>query len=57
MELLIFSTKKFYYGVGGSSSEFIYFLESKNCFEINKINEINDGISNIRLILEIKWKK
>jgi len=52
-----FSTKKFYYGVGGSSSEFIYFIESKNCFEINKINEINDGISNIRLILEIKWKK
>ena len=55
--IALFSTKKFYYGVGGSSSEFIYFIESKNLFEINKINEINDGVSNIRLILEIKWKK
>ena len=52
----IFATKKFYFGVGGSSSEFIYFIREKGEFEVNKIKEINDGISNIRLIVEIKWK-
>ena len=52
----IFATKKFYFGVGGSSSEFIYFIREKGEFEINKIKEIDDGISNLRLILEIKWK-
>ena len=51
-----FATKKFYFGVGGSSSEFIYFIREKGEFEINKIKEINDGISNLRLIVEIKWK-
>ena len=52
----LFATKKFYFGVGGSSSEFIYFIREKGEFEVNKIKEINDGISNLRLILEIKWK-
>ena len=52
----LFATKKFYFGVGGSSSEFMYFIREKGEFEVNKIKEINDGISNIRLILEIKWK-
>ncbi len=52
----LFATKKFYFGVGGSSSEFMYFIKEKGEFEVNKIKEINDGISNIRLIVEIKWK-
>ncbi len=52
----LFATKKFYFGVGGSSSEFMYFIKEKGEFEVNKIKEINDGISNLRLIVEIKWK-
>ena len=52
----LFATKKFYFGVGGSSSEFMYFIREKGEFEINKIKEIDDGISNLRLIVEIKWK-
>ena len=52
----LFATKKFYFGVGGSSSEFMYFIREKGEFEVNKIKEINDGISNLRLIVEIKWK-
>lgn len=51
-----FATKKYYFGVGGSSSEFIYFIKEKGEFEVNKLKEINDGLSNIRVILEIKWK-
>jgi SAM-dependent methyltransferase len=53
---VLFATKKFYFGVGGSSSEFMYFIREKGEFEVNKIKEINDGISNLRLIVEIKWK-
>ncbi len=54
--IAFFATKKYYFGVGGSSSEFIYFVKEKGEFEVNKLKEINDGISNIRVILEIKWK-
>ena len=50
------ATKKYYFGVGGSSSEFIYFIKEKGEFEVNKLTKINDGLSNIRVILEIKWK-
>ena len=54
--IAFFATKKYYFGVGGSSSEFIYFIKEKGEFEVNKLKEINDGLSNIRVILEIKWK-
>lgn len=51
-----FSTKKFYFGVGGSASQFIEYINNKNEFEAKSINQINDGISNIRVLIEIKWK-
>ena len=51
-----FASKRFYFGVGGSSSEFKQFVIDKNEFEISQIKEINDGITNIRVILKITWK-
>lgn len=48
-----FATKKFYFGVGGSSRDFIDYIESKKEFCIKRIKEYDDGFSNIRHILEI----
>jgi SAM-dependent methyltransferase len=47
-------SKKFYFGVGGGTSQFIEYVESQGDFEIKVIKEINDGMSNIRQILEIR---
>ena len=51
-----FASKRFYYGVGGSSSEFKQFIIDRNEFEISQIKQIKDGINNIRVILKITWK-
>ena len=47
-------SKKFYFGVGGGSSQFIDFVKSKGDFSVSVVKEYNDGISNIRQIIEIK---
>jgi 2-polyprenyl-3-methyl-5-hydroxy-6-metoxy-1,4-benzoquinol methylase len=47
-------SKKFYFGVGGGTSQFIDFVKSKGDFSVSVVNEYNDGISNIRQIIEIK---
>ena len=51
-----FASKRFYFGVGGSSSEFRQFVSDRNEFDISQIKEIKDGITNIRVILKITWK-
>lgn len=50
------SSKKFYFGVGGGTSQFIEYVKAKGDFEITSVKEINDKISNIRQILEIRQK-
>lgn len=50
-------SKKYYFGVGGGTSQFIDFVKEKGDFEIKIAKEFNDGMSNIRQILEIKNKK
>lgn len=50
-----FASKRFYFGVGGSTAEFMEFIKGKGEFNISKVKEINNGISNIRDILEITW--
>ena len=47
-------SKKFYFGVGGGTSQFIDFVTSKAEFSIRVVKEYNDGVSNIRQILELK---
>ena len=51
-----FASKRFYFGVGGGSSEFRQFICDRNEFEISQVKQIKDGISNIRVILKITWK-
>lgn len=50
------SSKKFYFGVGGGTSQFIDFVNNKNEFAVKVVKEINDGMSNIRQILELRLK-
>ena len=51
-----FASKRFYFGVGGGSSEFKKYIIDRNQFDISQIKEIKDGINNIRVILKITWK-
>ena len=51
-----FASKRFYFGVGGGSSEFRQFINDRNEFEISQVKQIKDGINNIRVILKITWK-
>ena len=51
-----FASKRFYFGVGGSSSEFKQYIIDKNEFDISQVKQIKDGINNIRVILKITWK-
>ena len=47
-------SKKFYFGVGGGTSQFMDYIKNKGHFNIEVVKEINDGVSNIRQILEIR---
>jgi 2-polyprenyl-3-methyl-5-hydroxy-6-metoxy-1,4-benzoquinol methylase len=49
-------SKKFYFGVGGGTNQFIDFVNKKGDFNIFIAKEINDGVSNIRQILELRYK-
>jgi len=51
-----FSSKRFYFGVGGGTSEFRQYITERNEFEISQVKTIKDGINNIRVILKITWK-
>ena len=51
-----FASKRFYFGVGGGSSEFIQYISDRNEFQIEQVKTIKDGINNIRVILKITWK-
>ncbi len=51
-----FASKRFYFGVGGGSSEFRQFITDKGEMEVTQIKQIKDGINNIRVILKITWK-
>ena len=51
-----FASKRFYYGVGGGSSEFRQYISDRNEFQIEQVKTIKDGINNIRVILKITWK-
>ena len=51
-----FASKRFYFGVGGGSSEFRQYITERDEFEISQVKTIKDGINNIRVILKITWK-
>ena len=51
-----FASKRFYFGVGGGSSEFRQYITERNDFEISQVKTIKDCINNIRVILKITWK-
>jgi SAM-dependent methyltransferase len=47
-------SKKFYFGVGGGTSQFMDYVANKGDYQVNVVKEINDGMSNIRQIIELK---
>jgi hypothetical protein len=49
--------KKFYFGVGGGSAQFIEYVNSRDYFTVEIKKEIDNSMSNIRHILEIRVKK
>lgn len=51
------ASKKYYFGVGGGTSQFMEFVKGKNELDIKCTHEINDGISNMRQILELRHKQ
>lgn len=51
------ASKKYYFGVGGGTSQFIEYVKAKGEFDIKCVQEINDGISNMRQILEMRHKQ
>lgn len=51
------ASKKYYFGVGGGTSQFIEYVKAKGELDIKCVHEINDGISNMRQILEIRHKQ
>ena len=51
-----FASKRFYFGVGGGSSEFRQYINDRYDFNITQVKQIKDGINNIRVILKITWK-
>jgi hypothetical protein len=50
-------SKKFYFGVGGGTSQFIDYVSTKGDFEVKVVKEFNDGMSTIRQIIELKHQK
>jgi 2-polyprenyl-3-methyl-5-hydroxy-6-metoxy-1,4-benzoquinol methylase len=50
-------SKKFYFGVGGGTSQFIDYVSTKGEFEVKVVKEFNDGMSTIRQIIELKHQK
>lgn len=53
----LIASKKFYFGVGGGTMQFVLFIEKKGLLEQRLLKEINNGFSNIRQIIEVKSKK
>jgi hypothetical protein len=52
------AAKRYYFGVGGSTAEFVQHI-TQNCPDLNvkTVEVFMDGSSNIREILEISWNK
>jgi SAM-dependent methyltransferase len=51
------ASKKYYFGVGGGTSQFMEYIKAKGELDIKCVLEINDGISNMRQILELRHKQ
>jgi hypothetical protein len=54
INLLLNNLIRFYFGIGGGTLEFMDFVKNLNVFSIEVVKELNNGISNIRQILEIR---
>ena len=50
------ASKKFYFGVGGGTMQFCEYIASKDILVSKVLKEINNGMSNIRQIIELKLK-
>ncbi|CAL8471510.1 g11052 [Coccomyxa elongata] len=51
------AAKSYYFGVGGGTASFIRLVEKDGTFNVKTIDVINDGASNKREILTLKFKR
>lgn len=49
------AAKTFYFGVGGGTNSFRALLKKEGILEVKKVATINDGASNTREILRLKF--
>ena len=51
------AAKSYYFGVGGGARWFRETLEKNACFDVECVDTISDGASNVREILKVSWKE
>ena len=49
------AAKSYYFGVGGGARWFRETLEKNACFDVECVDTISDGASNVREILKVSW--
>ncbi len=52
----LIAAKRYYFGVGGSTADFRSKIAAYRDMECTVVRVIKDGLSNIREILQVKWK-
>jgi predicted nicotinamide N-methyase len=50
---VLVASKRFYFGVGGSTVEFMELVKSKGIFSVEVVQVFEDGLSNIREIIQL----
>lgn len=53
----LIASKRFYFGVGGGTTDFLEFIQKENKLSFKILKEIQNGFSNIREIIELRLKQ
>ena len=52
----LIATKRFYFGVGGGTDEFLDLVEERDKMDAEIVAEFDDGMSNSRDIISLQWQ-
>lgn len=53
--VVLVAAKRYYFGVGGGSTSFCDFVDARGVFAHRKVAEFQDGASNVRDLVELRW--
>eukprot|EP00898_Chlorokybus_atmophyticus_P003845 jgi/Chlat1/4461/Chrsp29S04417 len=53
----LIAAKSYYFGVGGGTKQFRSMMEAEGVFMVKSIVKISDGVSNMREVLELTFRK